>query len=96
VYACFCFALTREQQTHDHSAPSPYHVDQPTVVAFSKGFVVAISTHEREMQKEIHCLRVFETQLYALVYSKQLKKLAVWYVYQFLVKASIGTYLESS
>ncbi len=28
------------------------------VVAFSKGFVVVISTHKREMQEEIHSIRV--------------------------------------
>jgi len=46
------------------------------MVGFSKGYVIAISTHMKEIGEELQSLKVHESSLYDVVFSSQLNKLA--------------------
>jgi WD repeat-containing protein 19 len=51
-------------------------IDGYMMVGFSRGWVIAISTHMKEIGEELQSLKVHEGQLFDLCYSPQLNKLA--------------------
>ncbi len=64
------------QQKYGEIASYKWFGDGYMMVGFSKGYVIAISTHMKEIGEELQSIKLHDAALTDLVYSSQLNKLA--------------------